>query len=57
MLIDIVFPETINHSINCNNLVSLRNEAKQGQGVGGCAALLGKAVVQSPKNTVMELGF
>lgn len=30
MLIDIVFPETINHSINCNNLVRLRNEAQQG---------------------------
>lgn len=34
MLIDIIFPETINHGINCNNLVSLRNEAKQG-GVAG----------------------
>lgn len=41
MLIDIVFPETINHGINCNNLVRLRNEAK-GEWGGGLFELLGK---------------
>lgn len=42
MLIDIVFPETINHGINCNNLVRLRNEAKL-----GVVRVAGEVAVQS----------
>lgn len=42
MLIDIVFPETINHSINCNNLARLRNEAQQ-----GLFRVAGEALAQS----------
>lgn len=53
MLIEIVFPETINHGINCNNLVSLRNEAKQGVAQSG-----GEAVFKAElKNALMELWF